>query len=1791
MRQAFEAPTAAQRLAWPSIARGESVLVLSPTGSGKTLAAFLWAINELIELGQSDEMPAGPHVVYVSPLRALANDIHRNLITPLEQIREIGRKLKVPVPDIRVALRTGDTPPKDRRRMLRQPPHILITTPESLYLLLNSGFREHLCGPRYAIVDEIHHICGNKRGAHLAISLERLEQLRADADRQALVRIGLSATQAPIEDIARFLTGLSDDGSQRRCTVVDLGVARGMDLQVIAPVPNLAEARPEDIWQAIHEQLFDLIEQHRTTLVFCNSKHITERTATRLNMIAQQRCRAVRIGAHHGSLSRAVRLQMEEALKSGELHAVVATSSLELGIDIGHLDLVCQVGSPKTVSSGLQRVGRSGHVLGLTSKGRLFATGRDDLVELAVLARAMADADLEPVRIPMQCLDVAAQQVAAMVAAGDTSPSCMLKVLRRAYNFRDLDREQLDRILAQLSGAFDGRELFHTVPRLSWDPFSDEVAPARGTLGIVQQNAGTIPDHAEYAVHAQDYDKRIGALTEEFVQRLYPGLLFVLGARTWQFQRVEGNRVYVTDGGGRGPTIPYWHGADVIARPFSVGVQVARFRDAVFSRLFGPPHDLRHWLRDAHALEDAAAGQLVEYFLEQAHSLDTWPGCDCIVAEVTRSPLGHRQIIVHSPYGSRLNEAWAQALAQAAREDMELDLQLTYNDDAFALHLPAEAHTKVERVLALVTRDNARSLARPWVRDSALFAIRFRHVAVRSLAVLRMAAGTRRAVWQQEAAGSRRAREVEPMDTFPLIEETLRECTQDHLDLDNLIALLAALQDHRMRLVVAPAEAPSPFSHELLLTGQFGVPGEAGRRERRAQLLSLHRRVLKQMLDEDGIRELLGADVVEAFEAERQGTALPARARDAEELLRLIRRCGELSEDPGSPLFIGLRASPQWPEWIEDLRRSQRAVRVAFPGAHRDAKRWIDVRDYRLYAAAFARKPKKGTHRAKVLSVLARRGPATRSQLARAGTQDSAELLEALEQAYEVVPSGQPDGEPLWALSEHWVPAPSQKAPGRPTARRQIILRALRSLGPTAICQIAHRYGLAESSVRSALNRPVDTGEVQQGGFTHGRPIPQVCVRGNLEELHRRALAALHRQVEPVDMGRYTDYLLRRQHVHPDAHVSGPEGLAQVIGQLAGYTTYPRLWQRDVLGARLMPFEAGEFDALLADGRVRMGHFDLGKQRRRAPLAGLAFIPDDRLDGLVGVPKREDLPPDALPVLDLLASAGPSALEQIADSLSMQNELLEALLWSLFTAGAVANTDHACVLRCRWTGPTKVGGQIAAYTGAPEPADSPSDARQASGSQLRRAGLRADRGEWYAVSVPAADDQSEDLKAYRCRERVIALMRRYGVAGREMLMAASDMPARDVAFGLRQLFLRGQIIRGFFVRGLSGDQFALPEALRALRHPQVGRPAKAVMVCSLDPAVTHPGIRGPRGVLSRPRPTLYVIVHRGDPIAIVERHAPESRFLRIKQVSVLYPETARGPKRDAALHRRVALAIVEYAARWAPWETVRISRINDQAIDPDSDVAQTFLAAGFRLQRGELAYRLRKRVAPPPEPMKRIVTTRRQRPEDIRLDSTPVLEFLHHVLEDYEPPADKDMLVFLQCSVSRPYSQSPSHASMRKAIRLATGHDPRAEFEDCRCHVVVLSSLIGPVPYELETVYPADERGGGVKHMSEEQFAAAGPVLAQRMADYVTRWHERYKTISTFTHGRYAEVMLQAQGLCGVDFAVLPDMKGLRLKGGRQYWTKYWIQLFYELIGGISEPDQEAAMARLAQERVQIEEA
>ncbi|MFH1569483.1 MAG: ATP-dependent helicase, partial [Gemmatimonadota bacterium] len=973
----FGSPTPPQVASWPRIASGRHTLIFSPTGSGKTLAAFLWCLNELYRLGREDRLEDAVYVLYISPLKALNNDIQRNLTEPLEGIAAAAAAAGLDLPEVRSEVRTGDTSAARRAAMAGRPPHILITTPESLFIILSTQrFRLALRTVQFVIVDEIHAVCDNKRGVHLSLSLERLRALAGDG----FVRVGLSATQKPLDRIAAFLTGVDEAGQPRPCEIVDIGARRNLDVQVITPVDNLLEAHFDAIWASTYDRLLALVRQHRTTLVFTNSRYKTERTAMRLNELAE--AGDLRVGAHHGSMARAVRLDMEERLKRGQLDGLVATSSLELGIDVGAVDLVCQLESPRSVSRGLQRIGRAGHLLGATSKGRLLVVDRDDLVEAAALVRAILDGDIDSTRIPSGCLDVLAQHVVGAVAADEWRGADLYRLCRGSWCYRDLARDAFDRVLEMLSGGYRFDAERDPYARINWDQVNDRLVPERGARVIAFRSSGTIPDEADYDVYLPDRGVRVGSLDEDFVEDLRHGDIFVLGSSSWRVTGFQRRRVLVEDVYGRAPTVPYWHG-NQRTRTADLGRLVGRFRREMAAHL--QAGDAPGWLRREHALDENGVRALCEYFRQQVLLAGVVPSDQLLVIEHFRDQLGGEQVVLHSSLGGRLNRTWALALCHVLEQRYRARFQRAVVDDGILLTIPRELQLSGAQLAAelpgLLPVEGLEALVREAVLESPALATRFRHNAVRSLQVLREYQGRRTPVWIQSARAADLLQACRGRADYPVLAETVRECTEDDLDVPGLRQVLEQLEAGDLAVQVLASEVPSPFSHTLLLLGQYYEQGANATRERRSRLMHLHRQLLRQVLDEESLAGLLDAGAAEFVEAKLQFTHPHRRARTAAELARALAELGDLVEAAGDELSIGDRVDPRAGDLLAGLARQGRAVEVPLPSLESHPRRWIAAESFALYRDAFRAEAAADLEDGRVLAALEKAGPVTAEEL------------------------------------------------------------------------------------------------------------------------------------------------------------------------------------------------------------------------------------------------------------------------------------------------------------------------------------------------------------------------------------------------------------------------------------------------------------------------------------------------------------------------------------------------------------------------------------------------------------------------------------------------------------------------------------------------------------------------------------------------------------------------------------------------------------------------------------------
>ena len=1213
-REAFAEPTRAQELGWPAISRGRHTLIHAPTGSGKTLAAFLWCLDRLA--AEPRPAKATVRVLYISPLKALAYDVERNLRSPLAGIRRTAERLGQAVPEISIASRTGDTPADARRALTKTPPDILVTTPESLYLLLTSQGREILRGVEHVIVDEVHAIAATKRGSHLALSLERLSHL-ADADPQ---RIGLSATQRPLELIGAFLGGVG-----REVEIVDAGARKELDLEVIVPVEDMARmgdtmdideapggpaAGPEakhSIWPSVHPKLLELIRAHRSTLVFVNSRRLAERLASRLNELAGEEL----VRAHHGSVAREQRLQIEEELKAGRLPALVATSSLELGIDMGAIDLVVQIEAPPSVASGMQRIGRAGHSVGEPSVGKIFPKYRGDLVEAAVVVQRMRSAAIEETRIPRNPLDVLAQQLVATCAHDRWTVDELHRLVTRAEPFRDLSREQLTGVVDMLSGRYPSDEFADLKPRVVWDRQTDVVASRNDARVVAITSGGTIPDRGLFGVFLPGDDsqrggRRVGELDEEMVYESRVGETFLLGASTWRIEEIRPDRVIVTPAPGEPGKMPFWHG-DAIGRPIELGRAIG-----AFLRELEPmkPADAVKRVREEHALDELAARNLVAYLGEQREVTGVLPTDRTIVIERFRDELGDWRVVLLTPFGGRVHAPWSMAIESRLREHHGLEVQSIWSDDGIAVRLPEGVDTDgatIEGAL-LLDPDEIEDLLMAELGGSALFSARFRENAARALLLPRRRPGQRTPLWMQRQKSADLLAVASQYGSFPIILETYREVLRDVFDMPALRDLLADIRARRIRVVSVESKSASPFASSLLFDyiGSFMYEGDAPLAERRAQALALDRELLAELLGTEELRELIDPEAVADLELELQALAGSRRARTTDGVADLLRRLGDLRADEVAARV----ADPVDADMaLAELETTRRAIRLRIGGE----ERWIAIEDVGRYRDAVGASPPAGV----------------------------AEVhLEAVDR-------------PLELLLARWA----------------------RTHGPFVAYAPAGRWGIAVATIEERLRAMSATGLLLEGAFRPGGAAHEFTDPDVLRQLRRRSLARLRREVEPVEPEILARFL-------PAWHgVGGTAGglgrLVEAVAQLEGVPIPASVLERDVLAARVPGYAPRLLDELGAAGEVVwIGRGSLGRDDGR-----VALYRRDRVDLLARAGAAEERPSE--PVHDAvrrhLQRRGASFFPQMRATIPearTDGELLEAI-WDLVWAGELTNDTFA----------------------------------------------------------------------------------------------------------------------------------------------------------------------------------------------------------------------------------------------------------------------------------------------------------------------------------------------------------------------------------------------------------------------------------------------------------------------------------------------------------------------------------
>ncbi len=1422
---AFDEPTAAQAEGWAAIERGDHTLILAPTGSGKTLAAFLWALDRLLT-----SPPSGTcRVLYVSPLKALTYDVERNLRAPLAGIRREARRLGMEMPEVRVATRTGDTPAEERSAMLRSPPDVLITTPESLYLVLSSRAAAILAGVEHVIVDEIHAVAGTKRGAHLALSLERLEHLCAHppapepasrsqrrlppVEPHSFQRVGLSATQRPLDELARFLGGQDGGGRPRPVAVVDAGTRKPLELQIVVPVEDMAElGRPlttgqgdeqlimrgaaagnpdsrASIWPAVYPRLLELIRAHRSTLIFVNSRRLAERLAARLNELAAAEtdpasgadahalggssylgsgAPAELVRAHHGSISREQRLEIEDALKAGRLPALVATSSLELGIDMGAVDLVVQVEAPPSVASGLQRIGRAGHRVGEPSRGRIFPKFRHDLLVSAVVAERMHAGLVEETRVPRNPLDVLSQQIVAHVAAAEhpVAVDDLRSVARGAYPYADLGAESFDGVLDMLAGRYPSDEFAELRPRLVWHRAEGTLTARPGAKMLAVTSGGTIPDRGLFGVFTPE-GGRVGELDEEMVYECRVGETFLLGATTWRIEEITRDRVVVSPAPGIPGKMPFWHG-DNPGRPYELGVAVGEFVRTLARR-----SDTE--LGASCDLDRLAVRNLRSYVQDELDATGgLLPTDRQVVVECFRDELGDWRLCLLSPFGARVHAPWAMAVEARLRAGTDGDsdsLQAVWSDDGIILRLPEAAQRPDPGVFA-IDPDEVEDLVVGAVGSSAVFAARFRENAARALLLPRRRPGSRTPLWQMRQRAADLLAVASGHGEFPILLETYRECLRDQFDVPALRAVMRDLAARRLRLAAVELPVPSPFASGLVSSyvAAFMYEGDAPLAERRAQALTLDRRMLAELVGSEELRDLLDPAVLEALEAELQALEERRKARSTEGVADLLRRMGDLT-----PAEAEARCEPGVAgKAIAQLVADRRALLVRIAGEER--------------------------------CIL---------------VEDAARYRDALGVA---LPAGLPD-----ALLD-----PVADALG------QLVRRWARVHVPFTTAEPASRWGVAVGEMRSILEALQRAGRVEHGAFRPRGTGEEWCDAGVLRLLRQRSLAALRREVEPTEVQALARFLPAWQGVAPlgsEPSAAGLDGLYDVIRQIQGLPIPASSLERDVLPARLRGYSPRLLDELLASGEILwVGAGNLGRDDGRVVLA-----PRDQAPALLprlghGMGPLAGSAGDTRPasplhdhIRSVLAARGACFFRELAEPGVPDIGLLEAL-WDLVWGGEVTNDAYAAVRATVRGGHTAGRRSKAGARSRPRP------------GRITVLGPPRGQGRWTLVEreLGPADGVGATAAGLAL---VATLLERHGVLTREAVRA-EGIPGGFAGIYpvLRSMEEAGRIRRGYFVTGLGGAQFALPGAVDRLRAHREGGGTDSPTVhvlAATDPACVY----------------------------------------------------------------------------------------------------------------------------------------------------------------------------------------------------------------------------------------------------------------------------------------------------------------------------------------------------------------
>jgi ATP-dependent Lhr-like helicase len=1496
---AFGEPSPPQQLGWPSISQGKNTLIVAPTGSGKTLAAFLWCINHLVtenigrpplkkeeKHSRSGGFTRGIRVLYISPLKALNNDIHRNLEIPLNGILNEAEAQRVEMGGIRSAVRTGDTTQTERARMLKNPPDILITTPESLYLMLSSEKARTLFhSVQYVIVDEIHSISNTKRGVHLSLSLERLEHLIKNSEKdndgteKSFVRIGLSATQRPLDLIARFLGGMEWKEQQlipRFVNIVDAGYKKSVDLKVICAARDFSEMPMDSIWSLVFPQLLQLIHEHRTTLIFVNNRRLAERVAARLNEMlegledttnnyavpffsnkrhpsysrkilpenadlssakhqnkfpedsAGNDVVPIKVFAYHGSMSRTVREQLESDLKQGKLRVLITTSALELGIDIGTVDLVVQIQSPKGIARGLQRIGRSGHLVNANSKGRLFVTHREDLVECTVVAKGMTEHAIENTFIPHNCLDVLAQQIVAMVGIEEWNVEEIFDLIRQSYCYHSLSEKVLHSVLDMLAGRYTNDAFRELRARIMWNKLHNQLAPLPGSSLLAIMNAGTIPDRGYFGVYLEDMKTKVGEVDEEFIYESRPGDTFILGSNVWRMMDIDANKVVVSPAPGQPARMPFWRG-EGIGRTYELGVRVGEFLERLSRQgqhVQTDPNTADPVTRSDQdrilsefPIDSNSVRNIIDYVEEQRTSTHIVPTHTSLVVEGFRDEVGDPRIVIHSCYGKGVNGLLGIVLTSVLRQRLNIDIQMLYNNDGILFRC-SDAERLPLDLFSGVTLQMAQQIILEEIPSSPLFGALFRQNAERALLLPKGSPGKRRPFFLQRLKSADLLQVVRQYSDFPIVIETIRECLTDVLDFEHFKEIITKIETEEIRIHTVQNETPSPFASTLLFdfAAVYMYGSDDPKEKAKQQFALLNRELVAEVVNLEALHTVVRADAVIKVEEQLQFTASSRRARTPEELMEVFLRLGELTEGE-------LSGRVQQNIFIEHLRSRN----IILPVSIGNTTFFIAAEEIPIYR-----------------------------------------------------PFSNISNDILALLPKHFQSSQFE----RDEALRYVIMRMLRSHGTLTTNDIASRFALTMEECDAILRSLSASENIVHGILTKESEHEQWCYRPNLERIHRASISILRKEIKPATLSDFTQLLLRWQHRHPETRETLDTGLHNVLEKFQGFTLSPELWESEIFSSRIQHYEG----KILRQAAQRGEYFCVGTEAGRTQWIFRGdgnFFLEPKESGMTELTKQ------STEIYDYIKENGASFLSDIRENTSFSLSAINRAIAELFWMGFITNdvVDEALnVKRYRSTESELPAERIEIVNPRRNPL------RSVAMKSVRTALKQVPgwNGRWSLVhtkSVLGTAVTDEE----RIRRQAQQLLLRYGVVAREIAKREENLlPWSLLAMEFQRMEMRGEIRRGYFVEGLSGMQFALPDAVNMLDGIK-SAPVKnelPVVLNACDPANPYgTGIELPsNGTFAQTEepaavPRLsrltgnYIVFDKGTPIVWIENVGARIYFL------------------------------------------------------------------------------------------------------------------------------------------------------------------------------------------------------------------------------------------------------------------------------------------------------------------------